>query len=244
MFRELLRELLQIPGANFCCIADGAMGKVIGSAGSTPDEGSGVALAVLGWGSTAAGYLSAAASDELDDLIITSRRAYHLVRRLDGRSGQPLLIYLRLDRQKANLAVARRALSSARAGGTPVPHQRTLLVLEETAAHSDVMEPARASVSAAPMAPARTPADRQAAPTRRQVAALPSPRRPRPAPRAVPRAGPPPSPPPLPRRTAEPPPPAAPRPTGGAGLPTVAGQHWADDGGTMKRLLAALRRLG
>ena len=92
VFRALLQELLQVPGANYCCIADGTTGKVLDSAGVAPDDGSGVSLAVLGWGATAAGYLAAAAGDELDDLIVTSRRAYHLVRQFDGRSGQPMLI--------------------------------------------------------------------------------------------------------------------------------------------------------
>ena len=63
------------------------MGKVLASAGAAAEDGPGVPLAVLGWGATAAGYLAAAANDELDDLIVTSRRAYHLVRQLDGGPG-------------------------------------------------------------------------------------------------------------------------------------------------------------
>ncbi len=124
VFRELLQELLRVPGANFCCIADGAMGKVLASAGAEADGGPGVPLAVLGWGATAAGYLAAAANDELDDLIVTSRRAYHLVRQLEGEAGQPLLIYMRLERPRANLAVGRRALATVEVAPKPVPHPR------------------------------------------------------------------------------------------------------------------------
>ena len=82
MFGELLDELLQVPGAIYCCVADGAMGKVLASSGGADQDGANVHLAVLGWGATAEGYLAAAAHDELDDLIVTTRRAYHLVREL------------------------------------------------------------------------------------------------------------------------------------------------------------------
>ena len=44
-----------------------------------------------------------------------------------GRPGQPLLIYLRLERPRANLAVARRALATrARSAPEPVPHPRAI----------------------------------------------------------------------------------------------------------------------
>jgi hypothetical protein len=115
MFRELLQELLNIRGVTYCCLADGVMGNVLDSAGTEERDEPGVPIAVLGWGATAAGFLSAAAADELDDLILTTRRAYHLVRQFeDGAAGHPLVIYLRLERNRANLALARRELAAVR----------------------------------------------------------------------------------------------------------------------------------
>jgi hypothetical protein len=239
VFRELLQELLQVPGANFCCIADGAMGKVLASAGVEADGGPGVPLAVLGWGATAAGYLAAAANDELDDLIVTSRRAYHLVRQLEGEAGQPLLIYMRLERPRANLAVGRRALATVEVASKPVPHPRGSAPSQET---PDQRGPSSNGRGAA-VAVAAPVATRTTMPRRHQVAALPLPRRP-PAPAPVgTRASPVPAltapPNPLPRRTAEVPPPAA----RGPSPPSRTAPRWADDVSTMQRLLTALRRL-
>jgi hypothetical protein len=119
VFRELLQGLLTTPGATYCCIADGVLGKVLDSVGAEDSDGPDVPLAVLGWGATAAGFLATAADDELDDLILTSRRAYHLVRQFESSSGHPLLIYMRLDRGRANLALARRGLASAQPWSRP-----------------------------------------------------------------------------------------------------------------------------
>lgn len=234
VFRELLQELLRLPGAKYCCVADGAMGKVLASAGDEADDGPGVPLAVLGWGATAAGYLTSAASDELDDLIITSRRAYHLVRQLEGGSGQLLLVYLRLDRSRANLAVARRALGRVRAAPTPAPRQRDVAPEREIPVQSASLEVAANRRPSSAVALAAPPV----LPRRHQVAALPQPRHPA-APRASPATAPAALSSPLPRRTAEAPPPAAPR----TGPPAPSGARWADDVGTMRRLLSGLRRL-
>lgn len=121
MFGDLLQKLLRIPGASYCCIADGARGTVVEDAGATDGA---VHLAVLGRGTAAAGYLAGAHDElaEIDELIVTTRRAYHLVRELDG-SSEPLLVYLRLDRPRADLAAGRRALAAA---GAP-PRARRLL---------------------------------------------------------------------------------------------------------------------
>ena len=222
---------------------------VLASAGTAADASS-VPMAVLGWGVTAAGYLDTVANDELDDLIVTSRRAYHLVRQLDGPDGEFLLVYLRLDRPRANLAMARRALAGVQiepASTTPpvpVPHQRDTVGRKETPAQSLVVggsERATRSGAVAVTAPAAT---RPAPPRRHPVAALPLPRRTKSAPPAVPRAGPATAPPvassPLPRRVAEAPPPV---PVGVGGGRAPVGARWADDVSTMQRLLTALRRL-
>ena len=223
------------------------MGKVLASAGAAADDGPGVPLAVLGWGATAAGYLAAAANDELDDLIVTSRRAYHLVRQLDGPAGQPLLVYLRLDRPRANLAVARRALADVRRLGAgsrcrhPARHRSPR---QETPAQSGSDEATATQGAAVAVARAGRDPDGAAAPASGggPAAAAPTHRAAAPAGTAgEPGAG--------SARAAEP---AAPAGRGGAatapagvggGPPSRPGPRWADDVSTMQRLLTALRRL-
>ncbi len=109
-YDTVLQELSSTPGARYSCIADAATRSILAERGAGDvDPGT-----VLGWGdSVAAGLAGGDDPDGLDDLIVTGARSYHLVRRARASAVRPLLVYVCLDRSRSNLALARRALSSA-----------------------------------------------------------------------------------------------------------------------------------
>ncbi|MGW4891496.1 hypothetical protein ACWEQL_04395 [Kitasatospora sp. NPDC004240] len=53
--------------------------------------------------------------DGIEDILITLSSQYHLIRPLTGRSGKGLFLYLALDKQRANLAMARHQLTKIEA---------------------------------------------------------------------------------------------------------------------------------
>ena len=131
---DALHTLLRLPGATYACVVERDSGRVLAELGqgeaSTGDSEGVVAYSVPRWGTAVAAMFGATSGDELDDVMITGRRSYHLVRPLGA--GAEVLVYLRLDRSRSNLAAARRELAAVRLAGapdqaaaTPAPSGRT-----------------------------------------------------------------------------------------------------------------------
>ncbi|WP_262698171.1 MULTISPECIES: hypothetical protein [Streptomyces] len=105
-----------------------AMTSIEGSLGAAlVDYSSGMALGTVGGGKELDLTVAAAGNtdvvrakvrtmeqlglqDTIEDILITLGNQYHLIRLLKGRDSQGLFLYLALDRNRANLAMARHQL--------------------------------------------------------------------------------------------------------------------------------------
>ncbi|MEV7120452.1 hypothetical protein [Kitasatospora griseola] len=104
------------------------MGSVEGTIGvALVDYNSGMALGLIGGGPDLDLNVAAAGNTDvvraklramellnlneaIEDILITLSSQYHLIRPLTSRSGKGLFLYLALDRNRANLAMARHQL--------------------------------------------------------------------------------------------------------------------------------------
>jgi hypothetical protein len=104
--KESLPKLLEIDGCQGACIVDSNSGMMLGSLG-----GHGMDLELAAAGNTEVvrakrkTMKSLNLQDSIEDILISLGKAYHLIRPL--ASNDALFIYLVLDKQKANLAMAR-----------------------------------------------------------------------------------------------------------------------------------------
>ena len=101
-----LATLMQINGAQAVALVDYESGMLLGEAGSGVD----MELAAAGNTEVLRAKMKTAEAlklnDTIEDVLITLGRAYHVLRPVAARKG--LFFYVVLDRQKANLALARR----------------------------------------------------------------------------------------------------------------------------------------
>lgn len=108
--KEILAQCLQIEGALGVAIVDYTSGMALGT------QGSGLNLNVAAAGNTnvvrskMAVMKDLGLQDQIEDILITLGRQYHLIR-MSPKHGT-LFFYLALDKDKANLAMARHKLTS------------------------------------------------------------------------------------------------------------------------------------
>ena len=104
--KQTLDELMTLDGAMCAAVVDSASGMMLGSVGS------GVDLEVAAAGNTEVirskmkTMRSLGLNDVIEDILITLGTQYHILRPSARKDG--VFIYFVLDKQRANLAMARR----------------------------------------------------------------------------------------------------------------------------------------
>lgn len=107
-----LKAAMAINGAVGAALVDYESGMALGTAG----DGQPLNLELASAGNTEVVRAklrtieSLDLDDEIEDILITLGRQYHLIRPLRASEGMSLFLYLALDRARANLALARHDL--------------------------------------------------------------------------------------------------------------------------------------
>jgi len=108
---DTLKDIMTIDGAIATALVDSTSGMMLGSAGS------GVDLEVAAAGNTEVvraklkTMKSLALNDDIEDILISLGRQYHIIRPIASKAG--LFLYVVLDRGRSNLALARRKVLDA-----------------------------------------------------------------------------------------------------------------------------------
>jgi DNA-binding NarL/FixJ family response regulator len=111
--KESLRLLSQTAGFIGACVVDSNSGLLLGAMGG----GAAIDLEVAAAGNTEVvrakrqTMTALGLRDDIEDMLITLGKQYHLLRPASRQDG--LFLYLVLDKSRANLALARRALADA-----------------------------------------------------------------------------------------------------------------------------------
>ncbi|KUN76352.1 MULTISPECIES: hypothetical protein [Streptomyces] len=108
-----LKEMMTaVEGAMGAAVVDYTSGMALGTMGGGKD----LDLAVAAAGNTDVIRAKVRTMEhlglkgEIEDILITLGSQYHLIRLVKGRTGSGLFIYLVLDRERSNLAMARHQL--------------------------------------------------------------------------------------------------------------------------------------
>lgn len=109
--KQTLDELIEIDGAMCAAVVDSESGMMLGSIGT------GVDLEVAAAGNTEIvrakikTMRALGLKDVIEDILITMGKHYHIIRPASRKEG--VFIYLVLDKQRSNLAMARRKVQDA-----------------------------------------------------------------------------------------------------------------------------------
>lgn len=107
-----LKDAMQISGAIGAALVDSGSGMALGTIGGNHDFDLAVAAAanteVIRAKLRTMEMLNL--NSAIEDLLVTLSSQYHLMRPLTSKSGRGLFLYLALDRERANLAMARHQL--------------------------------------------------------------------------------------------------------------------------------------
>ncbi|MFC8247995.1 hypothetical protein [Streptomyces chartreusis] len=113
-----LKEAMSIEGALGVAVVDYESGMSLGTLGGGPQMQLDLELAAAGNTEVVRAkqrtLKSLGLQDEIEDILITLSRQYHLIRPL-ARSRGTLFLYLALDRGRSNLALARHRLKTLEA---------------------------------------------------------------------------------------------------------------------------------
>lgn len=113
-----LKDMMEIEGAIGAAVVDYSSGMALGTLSSTKT----LDLEVAAAGNTEVVRAKMRTMDQLglndaiEDILITLSGQYHIIRPLTSQKGQGLFLYLALDRNRGNLALARHRLKSIEAG--------------------------------------------------------------------------------------------------------------------------------
>lgn len=111
--KESLEKIMSTDGALGTCVVDSNSGMMLGSAGGGPSLNIEVAAA----GNTEVvrakrkTMKSLGLNDAIEDILITLGKQYHIIRLCEANDA--MFIYVVLDKNKANLAMARLQISEA-----------------------------------------------------------------------------------------------------------------------------------
>jgi predicted regulator of Ras-like GTPase activity (Roadblock/LC7/MglB family) len=104
--KQTLNELMSLDGAMCAAVVDSSSGMILGSTGS------GVDMEVAAAGNTEVvrakmkTMRALGLNDVIEDMLITLGKHYHIIRPSSRKEG--VFIYFVLDKQRSNLAMARR----------------------------------------------------------------------------------------------------------------------------------------
>lgn len=110
---ECLSEVMAIPGALDAIIVDHTSGMAVAAEGLS-DPGRSAAGLSETYRATLNG-LALSSPDgtiRIEDVIVTTEQGYHLIKPMETIFDGPLLLCLRLDLHRSNLALARRQLNT------------------------------------------------------------------------------------------------------------------------------------